>query len=340
MDRDMEHHLAALCAEAREDWSGGRVLNLQRITSGWESDVYSFDLERGQARTGLILRIYPGDDAREKSAREYRSLRLLRDAGYPVPETFLLRIDDSLFGKPVVIMERVDGGDLWPLLARASGEESDRLLTLFCGLFVRLHALDWRPFADSALLPVDQDNPRAVIEGLLRWFRAEVEASSMRGFLPVADWLESRLPTVSNCRLARVHFDFHPGNILLRTDGSPVVIDWTGPEVLDPRFDLGWTLLLTGAYMGVEWRERILREYERLSGKVLEDMDFFDAANCARRLRDVTMSVMLGADAMGMRPGAEQMMREQMPATRWVYALLLQHTGIRVPEVEAMLASA
>jgi len=86
----------------------------------------SADLEYGQARRdGLILRLYPGADAREKSAREHRSLRLLRKAGYPVPETFLLRIDDSPFGKPVVIMERVDGEDLWPRLFRAPGEESD-----------------------------------------------------------------------------------------------------------------------------------------------------------------------------------------------------------------------
>jgi len=119
-----------------------------------------------------------------------------------------------------------------------------------------------------------------------------------------------------------------------------VVIDWTGPAVLEPRFDLGWTLLLTGAYLGMEWRERILREYERPAGAPVKDMEFFDAACCARRLHDVTASVTRGAAAMGMRPGAERIMKEQMPATRSVYALLLERTGIHVPEVEAMLASA
>ena len=340
MNPEMEHHLAALCAEARENWRGGRVTNLLRITSGWESDVYSFDLERGQARTGLILRIYPGQDAREKSAREYRSLRLLREAGYPVPETFLLRIDDSPFGKPCVIMERIDGELLLPLMFRASGEEFDGLLALFCGLLARLHALDWRPFADDGLLQAGGTDARALMEGQLGWFRSYVGASGMRGFLPVLGWLDARLAAVSNWRLARVHLDFHPGNVILRPDGSPVVIDWTGPNIADPRLDLAWTLLLAGAYAGAGWREGILREYERLVGSPVEDLDFFDTACCAKRLHDVTASVTFGADAMGMRPGAEQMMREQMPATRWVYALLLQHTGIRVPEVEAMLASA
>jgi len=209
------------------------------------------------------------------------------------------------------------------------------MLTLFCSLLGRLHALDWRPFANDAQLKAGLDNPRAVVEGLLRWFRADVEESGMRGFAPVVDWLQARLGQVSNCRLARVHWDFHPGNIIVRPDGSPVVIDWTGPEVSEPRLDLGWTLLLTGVYVGAERRESILREHERLAGAPVEDMEFFDAACCTRRLRDVTASVMLGAGAMGMRPGAEQ-----MPTTRSVYALLVECTGIREPEVEAMLASA
>jgi aminoglycoside phosphotransferase (APT) family kinase protein len=341
MSDDMAQHLQALCADACDDWRGGRVRNLRCISSGWESDVYSFDLEHGQAhRTGLILRLYPGDDARDKSAREFRSLRLLREAGYPVPETFLLRIEDSPFGQPLVIMERVDGELLWPLMSRSHGERSDRLLTLFCDLFVRLHALDWRPFADDALLQVGQDSPRALVEGQLAWFRAQVESFGMIGFRPVLDWLQARLGQVYDYRLSRVHWDFHPGNIILRPDGPPVVIDWTGLEVSDPRLDLGWTLLLVGAYLGADWRERILREYEWLAGAPMQDMEFFDVASCVRRLHDVTVSVARGAAAMGMRPGAEETMKEQMPATRWVYALLLERTGIRVPEVEAMLASA
>ena len=338
MTKGMEEHLEALCGDALAEWQGGRVLNLARISSGWESDIYSFDLEHGRGRrVGLVLRVYPGADAREKSAREFRSLRLLREAGYPVPDVFLLRIDDSPFGRPLVLMERVDGESLWATMFPSPGERQGRLLTLFCDLFVRLHALDWRFFADDALLQAGQVSPRAVAERQLGQFRAHVEAFGMHGFLPALDWLQTRLGQVSDYRLSRVHWDFHPGNIILRPDGTPVVIDWTGPEVSEPRLDLAWTLLLAGAYLGADWRERILREYERLAGAPVAHLEFFDVASCVRRLHDIAASVAHGAAAMGMRPGAEQVMKEQMPAARWVYALLLERTGIRIPEVEAMM---
>ncbi len=49
-----------------------------------------------------------------------------------------------------------------------------------------------------------------------------------------------------------VHWDYHPGNVLLRDDSSAVVIDWTQIDVSDPRFDLAWTLLLVSSYEGAE----------------------------------------------------------------------------------------
>ena len=43
---------------------------------------------------------------------------------------------------------------------------------------------------------------------------------------------------------------------------------------------------------------------------------------------------------LGMRPAAVAMMRRRMGAIKRVYDLLLERTGIRVPVVEEMLASA
>jgi len=41
---------------------------------------------------------------------------------------------------------------------------------------------------------------------------------------------------------------------------------------------------------------------------------------------------------MGMRPGAEETMRRQIPEMRTVYRRMLDITGIQVPEVEKLLA--
>ena len=118
-----------------------------------------------------------------------------------------------------------------------------------------------------------------------------------------------------------------------------MVIDWTQIQVSDPRFDLGWTLLLTGAYSGDQVRHRILAEYQRIAGVQIEGLAFFDVANCLKRLGSVMISLSAGADSMGMRPDAVAMMRRDFPALRRVYELLVDRSGIRVSAVERLLNS-
>jgi aminoglycoside phosphotransferase (APT) family kinase protein len=122
------HTLEAYLARSRSAWPDPQVETLTCINAGWESDVYAFDLAHGPAaarqRAPLVLRVYPGAGARDKSAREFNGMRLLHRAGYPAPEVFLLERDASPFGNPFVLMERIDGQMLWPLLFH--GPEADR----------------------------------------------------------------------------------------------------------------------------------------------------------------------------------------------------------------------
>jgi len=90
-----------------------QISSLTQITGGWENEVYSFTLEdeeaAGRKCEDLILRIYPGNDAPQKSAREFNAMKQLYEVGFPVPEVLLLELDNSPFGKPFVIMEKIDG---------------------------------------------------------------------------------------------------------------------------------------------------------------------------------------------------------------------------------------
>jgi hypothetical protein len=116
-----------------------------------------------------------------------------------------------------------------------------------------------------------------------------------------------------------------------------VVIDWTGFQVSDFRFDLSWTLLLTRAHANVEWRDQILAGYERLRGAVVENIEIFEVFACTRRLFNLTISLSLGPERMGMRLGAVELMRQQALASQRVYELMQQRTGIRIPRVERVL---
>ena len=318
------------------------VADLVSLNVGWESDVYAFTAVWGppaqRVRAALILRIYPGNDAYEKSGKEYDALALLRSAGYPVPRVDRLEREASPFGKPFLIMERVPGRPMWHSMFHSAPWTRKKLLRLFCGLFVRLHALDWRSRLPNPA-EFEPGGAHGVVERQLDLWQEIIGASKsgMGGFAKNWEWLRSHQHDVISDHAAPVHWDFHPENMLLKKDGSAVVIDWTAFDLTDYRFDLAWTLLLIGCNEHPKWRQPVLREYERQAGREVEGLEFFDVAACVRRLFSVIISVNYGAEQLGMRPGAEAIMRKQAPSLARVYRLLLQRTGLPIPEVEAFL---
>ena len=270
----------------------------------------------------MVLRVYPGADAYIKSEREFRGMQQLFAAGYPVPRVLALERDASPIGKPFVIMERVEGKMMWEPLFRSPEPQQSARFALFCDLLVRLHRLDWRPFvADPAA--VEQAGPYAFVDGWLAQVRRALAQFHMPDADALLDWLEARRDRVPCAHPAPVHWDFHPGNLLLRVDGSATVIDWTQIQVSDPRFDLAWTLMLVGAAEGWPWRDRILAEYERLAGAPIEELEWFEVAACGKRLFSVIVSLAAGPEALGMRPEAVELMRKQFGALRNVYQLFM-----------------
>ena len=341
MNNDMQHSLQAYYTNALPEKKDAQISDLDCISAGWESDVYSFRLEHRSAGEHkceeLILRIYPGDDAHDKSAHEFHSMSRLHKAGYPVPQVLVLERKNSPFRKPFVIMEKIEGQLLWPLLLDApEGDKKQELLTLFCKLFVQLHTLEWRPFVDD-VSHYDTQNPYIFVDRELEKARSFLARFPLPGFLPIIEWLETRRDRVPCLRPSPVHLDFHPANVLVYNNGSAVVIDWTQLDISDARFDLAWTLLLVSTHGNAAWRDLILQEYEQLTGARMEEIAFFDVAACAKRLFTIVISFSAGPEKLGMRPEALEQMKQQMGAMKGVYDLLLDRTSIQVPEVEELL---
>lgn len=326
----------------RQKFPGGaKVGNLTAINAGWESVIYAFGLDAGQGDSGqsrdMILRIYPGDDAYQKSLREFEGMRHLYDLGYPVPKVYTLEREASPFGRPFVLMERIEGEILWHVIDRSTPEVCAGLLSRFCELFVQLHALDWRVFIPETERAA-YEVPYIFVDRYLEWLHSAAELyPQLTTFFPFFEWLEERREQVSCYAPAPVHWDFHPGNLILEPDGSIKVIDWTQIQASDPRFDLAWTLLLVGAYMGTEVRGFILDQYQRLSGRPVEQLDYFDVANAVKRLGSMMISLSEGADKVGMRPDAVSAMQRDFAPLRWVYNLMVERTGIALPDVERFL---
>lgn len=320
-----------------------QLLGVLRISNGWECEVYGFRVQFGTEQQDFILRIYPGDDfpaAAGKAEGEFRTLSLLGMAGYPVPHVEHLQIDPgNPFGKPFIVMELIHGRGMWEQMFHDADPavRAERLQT-FCKLFVDLHKLPWQEFVPEEF-QVHPATPTEMIERQFQEVDPVVKQLPLEGFMPVIAWLQARKTDAGSMRVSILHGDFHPENILRCEDGRVCVIDWTGARLSDYRFDLAWTLLLILGYEGREAREAILREYERQAGAV-EQLAFFDVVACLRRLYSIAASIKYGAEKLGMRPGAEDTMRQQTGPIRRIYELLQERTGIAVPEIEQLLLNA
>jgi aminoglycoside phosphotransferase (APT) family kinase protein len=336
---DIERSLHAFYREGTPASSTAIVRDLQAISGGWENEVYSFvlaDSATGSAQEELILRIYPGSDAPRKSAREFEAMLRLHQICFPVPQMHWLELDPAWLGRPFVIMDKIPGRSVDAVFETAPAERRQELLSLFCRLMVDLHALDWRSvITDDSLTASD---PLDIMQRELSGRQASCHSLGQHAFDPVFVWLEEHLSQVRWMPPCLTHGDYHGDNILLRDDGAPFVIDWGNIRVSDRRADLAWTLLLSSTYGSPEMRGRIQQEYERIAGGRMEDMEFFDVAACLRRLFSICGSLDQGAHQLGMRPGAEGMMQNARHI-RAVYDVLLERTGIRLPKIDALLAS-
>lgn len=225
------------------------------------------------------MRIYYGDNALQKSLKEYKVMRRLRELGFPVPRVLLLELDDHPFGRPFIIMEKIEGRSLQDVLLESTGKRRQELIMLFCKILANLHSLDWRSFTEFISLDLiggEGGSTYAWMDRELSRMKKLVNRFQRDEFGPLLDWLEARSREIPYEHPFLIHGVYHPDNVILREDGTPSVIDWGAADITDYRSDLAWTLLLVGTYWGPEARETILRGYERASGHRVERIEYFE----------------------------------------------------------------
>lgn len=316
------------------------ISEVKEITMGWETELYYFNVEFKKVgrlvKKERVVRLYPGNFAAEKAAKEFKVMSTLFDAGYPVPEVFHLETDTNTLGKPFIIMERIKGHNMLEDFLEGSEEELKSLMIIFIKLFAHLHNLD-----AARLFPggFDVSSTTGYINRILDSARKDIEEYGVGWLGPVLDWLDKHEAGVSSERLSIIHGDFHANNVMLREDGSPVVIDWGAVTIGDYRGDLAWTILLSSTYTDPGLRKVILEAYQAVSGHEVRDFKFFEVMAISRRLRDVSVSFKTGAEKMGMRPEAVEKMRQDSEHLHKVYNLLTARTGLRIPEFEELLST-
>lgn len=289
----------------------------------------------------MILRLYLGANAAAKCQHEYNAMGMLRSSSkYPIPVVTYNDTDPKWLGKPFLIMQKIDGRPLGDVL-REDVPRQPELLSRFVQLQVDLHKLDnwifiWKEPQEL------QDNPAAWLPTILSRWRSIVLANASQSWaIPIFDWLDAHAPAAASgtTRLAPLHGDFHPHNVLITPNDELYVIDWSGFSLGDYRYDLAWTLLLISSSGYPQLRDLILSEYARLAGQPVANIEYFDVLAALRRLYDLAASLGGGAESLGMRPETVALMRQQQDRYQYVYGLLRDRTGIRVPYLEDLIAS-
>ncbi|MBD3408282.1 MAG: phosphotransferase [Candidatus Lokiarchaeota archaeon] len=321
------------------EWRSIVVDNVDEITSGWETRIYSFDVEYDQHESTkdlhLIARVYAGAEARRKGEFEYSVLNEFRDR-YPVPKVFFFEPDTEIFGGPFIVMERIIGPTLWDKFSCGNPLTNEDALMIFTRCFVQLHELDYKTFS---MIPEEYKtiSPLQFELDRLEEKKSDLQNSNVSFLIPLVEWLEETVKEIEMTEISLLHRDFHPNNILLDADENPYVIDWTAASIGDFRHDLAWTALLTELYAGEELSDNILNDYKLVSRKTIANFDYFVINACLRRLSDIFISLESSPEEMGMLESTRSLMLEQIGLVCKIQEIIEERTGISISEIDSFV---
>jgi len=333
--------LETYLAERKPDLENISVKGLKEITDGWETEIYSFDLigtsEGEMIAENLVIRLYAGPWAKQKANTEFNLLLRLHRIGYPVPKVSLLEEDSTNLGKPFIVMERIEGQQMWHLMDREHYAVGH--FDMFSRLFHDLHNLDWRKLVDDPSRYLGFDSKSAVLQWIEK-YEGRAKKLENRDLLAIVDWLKGEMDCITFEELSATHNDFHPNNILIDKTGNPFVIDWTAASLHDYRVDLAWSLILAKIYVDDSMREAILSGYEKVSQKKVDDLYFFEVIGTLRRITDILVSLESDSEDIGLRDGAAEMIREQLAQNMTLLDIVKNHTGLELPKIRKLLIGA
>jgi aminoglycoside phosphotransferase (APT) family kinase protein len=323
---------------AQPSWEGVSVTDGVDMTSGWETELFGHTLEYTEGgltvSKRLVARLYSGRYAVGKAEKEFTVMTRLGEAGYPVPGVHEVETDADALGVPFMIMDWIEGRSMMDDFLGTPIEELGPHLEAFTQLFVDLHRVD--PALVYPEAPCFEDTS-SYLEMTLKRTARDLDERGPTWLRPVLDWLDEHRHGVSPGGCSVLHGDFHPGNVMVRPDGSHAVIDWGASSVGDPREDLIWTVLLASAFWGRPFGETILGAYQGAAGEEVRDAGFFEVAAIYRRIQDTSISLTRGAEEASMRAGAVEQMKESLGHLHSVHGFLEERTGIRLPDFDELL---
>jgi aminoglycoside phosphotransferase (APT) family kinase protein len=248
----------------------------------------------------LVARIAPRSEGRlfedMDLARDFEVMRILSEqTDLAVPRARWLETDPQWLGESFVVSDRVDGevpADDPPWTASGwvmdlTAEQRGDLMRRGLEVLVAVHALEWQGLG-LGFLDRSGSGPAGLVpevgryDRAYRWMAGDERSPTIdAGFA----WVRENLPAEQG-ELVLCWGDSRPGNIMYGQDGSVQgVLDWEMATIGPPELDLGWWLAIQHHHTraigvplpeGVPGREETIALYERLSGRTVRDVEFFE----------------------------------------------------------------
>jgi aminoglycoside phosphotransferase (APT) family kinase protein len=256
----------------------------------------------GQHEEQMVLRIEPTShqlfirpDAMFQAAM---MTALARHPGTPVPRVWFTESDPSIVGAPFFVMERSQGhvppdmpsyhvkGWATELNPQQLGCVHDSGITALASL----HSIDWRDGFDF----LDQGRAgrawKAYLDDFERFYAWSAESRIFDAETLDAGYryIVENAPTQTAEGV--VWGDARIGNMMFSDEQQVVAMfDWETATLGPPGIDLGWWLMfedfLSGAQgvarlPGTPSRDAVLQRYERISGRSIPDIDYYELLAC------------------------------------------------------------
>jgi aminoglycoside phosphotransferase (APT) family kinase protein len=299
----------------------------------------------------LVARVAPEGPAvfmQYDLVKEFRVMQALAQrTSVPVPRVRWVEEDPAILGAQFLVMDRATGqipSDDPPFTVQGwvlelAPEQQRALCENSLGVLAEIHRADWRDLGLDFLVPADGSHPFDADVDLWRrvfdWGRAgDANPTVEAGFR----WIADNRPDdpgegVLNWGDARV------GNMMFADDLTVnAVLDWEMACLGPPEAELGWWLLLMrhhtegiGAPLppGFLTREEAIATYERLSGRPVQHVDFYEVWAAVRLSALMHRAGNLMIEIGLLPPGAP--MKLNNPASQ----LLAKLIGVEAPTGDA-----
>lgn len=263
-----------------ENQLGVKIESKKFFKAGWAGETVSLKFENSDQK--YVAKAYNKDSVQDLE-REWVGLNFLYQANFPVPKPVLSNFSHE---KAYILMEQIDGEDLWTVYQRSTSSDQQELMRNFMQAFFDLHSLD-----------ISTLNQSPQIESTLQFIEKEIDdihtlavQNNLQSFFPIIRWLQREKEHILPEKLSILHRDYHPWNALADAQNKIYIIDlvWC---IGDYRFDLAWFCALMERGGLQDFSNAAFAHYQEFQRGEIYNYDYFKVLATLRWLMNVISAV-------------------------------------------------